>query len=143
MAKILQFRRDTTAGLNTTSGSLAEIWVDTSKSTIVLMDGNTLGGFPMARESALNALTTSVSTLSSNTWRLATTSTTGQVRPDNSSLVVNSGVLSLGSSIATNWTMAVNGVGSLVFYYSGAAKFSIGSSGIIIASGDITGFGTP
>lgn len=142
MAKILQFRRDTTAGLNTTSGNLAEIWVDTSKSTIVLMDGNTLGGFPMARESALNALTTSVSTLSSNTWRVATTSTTGQVRPDNSSIVVNSGVLSLGSSLTQSWTFNQSSNGALYLYFGGVAKFRFDSSGTITAVNDVIASGT-
>lgn len=51
MAQILQHRRDTTAGLQNESGSIGEIIIDTTKNTVVVMDGVTDGGFPLAKES--------------------------------------------------------------------------------------------
>lgn len=49
---------------------------------------------------------------------------------------------SAGSLATTNWTITESG-GSLVFSYSGTAKFSIDSSGNVIAASDITAYGTP
>jgi hypothetical protein len=49
---------------------------------------------------------------------------------------------SAGSLATTNWTIAESG-GSLVFSYGGTAKFSIDSSGNVIAASDITAYGTP
>jgi hypothetical protein len=50
MAKTLQFRRGTTSELNTQSGAVGELFVDTTKDTVVVMDGSTAGGFPLQRE---------------------------------------------------------------------------------------------
>jgi hypothetical protein len=49
---------------------------------------------------------------------------------------------SAGSLATTNWTIAESG-GNLVFSYGGTAKFSIDSSGNVIAASDITAYGTP
>jgi len=49
---------------------------------------------------------------------------------------------SAGSLATTNWTITESG-GSLVFSHSGTAKFSIDSSGNVIATSDITAYGTP
>lgn len=51
MAQILQHRRNTTAGLQTERGSAGEIIIDTTKTTVVVMDGVTNGGTPLAKES--------------------------------------------------------------------------------------------
>lgn len=50
MAKTLQFRRDTTANLASVTGSVGEIFIDTTKDTVVVMDGSTAGGFPLQKE---------------------------------------------------------------------------------------------
>ena len=49
---------------------------------------------------------------------------------------------SAGSLATTNWTITESG-GELVFSYGGTAKFSIDSSGNVIAASDITAYGTP
>ena len=49
---------------------------------------------------------------------------------------------SAGSLATTNWTITESG-GNLVFSYGGTAKFSIDSSGNVIAASDITAYGTP
>ena len=50
MAKLVQRRRGTTAEHGTFTGAEGEITHDTDKETIVVHDGTTQGGFPLARE---------------------------------------------------------------------------------------------
>jgi uncharacterized delta-60 repeat protein len=50
MAKVLQFRRGTTAELASITGAVGELFVDTTKDTVVVHDGSTQGGFPLQRE---------------------------------------------------------------------------------------------
>lgn len=50
MATTLQFRRGTTAELAAITGAEAELFVDTDKGTVVVMDGATAGGIPLATE---------------------------------------------------------------------------------------------
>jgi hypothetical protein len=54
MSTQVQFRRGNTAQTSTFTGATAEITVDTDKETIVVHDGSTAGGFPLARESSSN-----------------------------------------------------------------------------------------
>lgn len=49
---------------------------------------------------------------------------------------------SVGELATTNWTVAESG-GKLVFSYGGVAKYSIDSSGNMIVTGNVTGYGTP
>jgi hypothetical protein len=51
MAYAIQRRRGTTAQHETFTGLNGEITVDTTKKTVVVHDGSTLGGFPLAKES--------------------------------------------------------------------------------------------
>lgn len=53
MAKQVQFRRGTTAQHSSFTGAIAEITVDTDKDTVVVHDGTTAGGFPLAKASDL------------------------------------------------------------------------------------------
>ena len=48
MAKRIQLRRGTTAQTNTFTGALSEVTVDTDKAVLVVHDGVTAGGFPVA-----------------------------------------------------------------------------------------------
>ena len=67
MAKVLQFRRDTTSGLSTVTGVEGELFVDLTKDTLVVMDGTTAGGQPLQKEivssTRINAGVTTVSSL--------------------------------------------------------------------------------
>lgn len=49
----IQQRRGTTTQHSTFTGLAGEITVDTTKKTIVVHDGTTAGGIPLAKESAL------------------------------------------------------------------------------------------
>ena len=50
MAKTLQHRRGTTTELASVTGAVGEIFMDTTKKTLVVMDGTTPGGTPLALE---------------------------------------------------------------------------------------------
>jgi hypothetical protein len=54
MATILQLRRGTTTQHSSFTGAVGEVTVDTTKDTIVVHDGTTAGGFPLAKESAIS-----------------------------------------------------------------------------------------
>ena len=55
MATQIQWRRGNTAQTSTFTGAVAEITVDTDKKTIVVHDGSTSGGIPLALETQMTA----------------------------------------------------------------------------------------
>lgn len=63
MSKTLQFRRGTTSELSTIAGAVGELFVDTTKDTVVVMDGSTAGGFPLATEAALSSINSTLQSL--------------------------------------------------------------------------------
>ena len=50
MARQIQLRRGTTAEHSTFTGAVGEVTVDTDKDVVVIHDGSTAGGFPLARQ---------------------------------------------------------------------------------------------
>jgi len=137
MTRIVQHRRGTTSGLASILGAPGELFVDTSLVTVVVHDGVTTGGVTLARNADLV-------TVSSNAFIAATTRGTntsfGIVRGSTTSININNGVVSLGSSITTNWTIQETAAGALYFYYNGVAKFRFDSSGTIAAVSNIGAF---
>ena len=80
MSKTLQFRRGTTSELSVIAGAVGELFVDTSKNTVVVMDGSTSGGFALATESSLTSLQSSLQSnidAKASTSSLATVATSG------------------------------------------------------------------
>lgn len=80
MSKTLQFRRGTTSQLSTISGAIGELFVDTTKDTVVVMDGSTAGGFPLASEALLTSVQSSLQSsinAKANSSSLATVATSG------------------------------------------------------------------
>ena len=55
MSTQVQIRRGNTAQTSVFTGAVAEITIDTDKKTLVVHDGVTVGGIPLARESSLSA----------------------------------------------------------------------------------------
>jgi len=53
MAQVLQHRRATTTELATETGTVGEFWMDETKNTVVVMDGTTAGGTPLAKYSEI------------------------------------------------------------------------------------------
>ena len=56
MATAIQRRRGTTTQHSSFTGLVGEITIDTTKNTVVVHDGSTAGGHPLAKESSVNAL---------------------------------------------------------------------------------------
>jgi hypothetical protein len=134
MPKTLQFRRGSTTLINTLSGADGELFVDTSKATIVVMNGVVLGGSPLATEtfvtSALARVATSATlgtvridttsiVISSGTISVpvATTAVTGILRPDGTSVVVSSGVISVTRNFTTSFAVSGTVVMSSPFMF--------------------------
>ena len=63
MAKVIQRRRGSTTEHNTFTGALAEITIDTTKDTVVVHDGSTVGGVPLSREDLSNSNMSALSTI--------------------------------------------------------------------------------
>lgn len=55
MATQVQLRRGNTSQINAFTGAIAELTVDIEKNTVVVHNGSTLGGFPLALESFAQA----------------------------------------------------------------------------------------
>ena len=134
MSKTLQFRRGSTTLINTLSGADGELFVDTSKATVVVMNGVVLGGSPLATEtfvtSALARVATSATlgtvridttsiVISSGTISVpvATTAVTGILRPDGTSVVVSSGVISVTRNFTTSFAVSGTVVMSSPFMF--------------------------
>jgi hypothetical protein len=137
MAKTLIFRNATTTGLASVVGTLAELFVDTTLKTVVVMDGITSGGTTLARNADLTSLTSStnfnISTLSSNV-NTRLTNVTSQTIATTS--------LTIGSSVATLWNFVQSSNGSLYLYFNGVAKFRFDTGGTITATNDLIAVGT-
>jgi len=50
----IQLRRGTTAEHSAFTGLVGEVTIDTTKDTVVVHDGTTAGGIPLAKESAIS-----------------------------------------------------------------------------------------
>ena len=137
MAKTLIFRNATTTGLASVVGTLAELWVDTTLNTVVVMDGVNSGGTTLARNADLTSLTSStnfnISTLSSNVNTRLTNVT---------SQTIATTYLTIGSSVATLWNFVQSSNGSLYLYFNGVAKFRFDTGGTITATNDLIAVGT-
>src|SRR5210317_1688410 len=111
MAKVLQHRRDTTTNLSSVSGAIGEFFMDTTKNTLVVMDGSTNGGHPLALESDL------VSNLGDLSNVTLTTPSNGQVLKYNGSIWVNSSDAGIGLS---DLSVTTNSAGSAALSYDTA-----------------------
>jgi hypothetical protein len=58
MATQVQLRRGNTAQTSTFTGAVAEITVDTDKKTLVVHDGTTAGGIPLATQANVSSSVT-------------------------------------------------------------------------------------
>ena len=66
MATQVQFRRGTTTQHNSFTGAVAEVTVDTDKETVVVHDGSTAGGHPLATEASVNTKVSKAESVTSN-----------------------------------------------------------------------------
>jgi hypothetical protein len=77
MSTQLKLRRGTTAQHSTFTGAEGEVTVDTTKDTLVVHDGTTAGGVPVATEASVAALSSSTTTSLGNKLNTANPSYTG------------------------------------------------------------------
>jgi hypothetical protein len=117
-----QRRRGTTAQHASFTGLLAELTVDTDKKTVVVHDGSTAGGTPLAKErNPLNAQT-------GTSYTLAATDKDAVVTASNASAItitINNSVFSAGDRI----TVVQTGAGQVTFAQgSGVTIVSTGAT---------------
>lgn len=118
MATQVRLRRGNTVSHSTFTGALAEITVDTTKNTVVVHDGSTAGGFPLAKFSEITTANTSLkayvdAAISSNVAAILDGSTfTGNLDLDTLTISNVSGVTSFYATNANgNITLIPNGNG--------------------------------
>lgn len=85
MAKQLQIRGGTTVQHSTFTGALREITIDTDKDVVVVHDGTTVGGFPLAKQTSVDSKVTKVTSTDNAIVRF--NGTTGEVQ--NSGVVID------------------------------------------------------
>ena len=139
MATTLQLRRYNTATIAGTTGADGEVFVDTTKKTLVVQDGSTAGGTPLATEifvtSALASLQTTVSAalinyaISSNLNRIAFA---GLSSVSTHIIPAANMVYSLGS-LTNQWKDLYLGTSTL---YVGGVAIGVSPSGRITVDGD-------
>ena len=86
MSKQIQLRRGTTAEHTTFTGAVGEVTIDTTKDTVVVHDGSTTGGFPLARASDIASFI-SLADLSAGT---GITYSSGVISADTSTMATKS-----------------------------------------------------
>ena len=121
MSFAFQRRRGTTSQHSSFTGLNAELTVDTDKKTVIVHDGSTAGGIPLAKERpSLNAQT-------GTTYTLAATDASKVVTATNASAItvtVPSGVFVAGDII----TVINSGAGLVTFAASGTTIVSTGAT---------------
>jgi hypothetical protein len=127
MAKTLQFRRGSTATLSSITGAVGELFVDTSKDTVVVMDGSTAGGFPLARESALSDLTP--------TYRTITINGNTQSLSSNVSFTVSGGGDYSNVQVATYLPTYSGNIANITLGPSGVLTFADGTTQVTAGGG--------
>jgi hypothetical protein len=120
MSFAFQRRRGTTTQHSSFTGLLAELTVDTDKDTVVVHDGSTAGGFPLAKQR------NTVATTSGTTYTLAVTDADGVVTTTSTSAVT--------VTIADNVFAAGDRI-AVVQKGAGQVTFAAGSGVTIVSNG--------
>ena len=115
MATTLQFRRDTTANLASETGAVGELFVDIDKDTLVVMDGSTSGGFPLARETTTQGAFNAANTAVNNAASASLYANTGINNAASASLYANNGI-TLAQAAYDQANTAVNNAASASLY---------------------------
>lgn len=131
----VQYRGGTTLEHAAFTGLLRELTVDTTKNTIVVHDGTTLGGFPLQRElisgQTLKTINSESLLGSGNiviNIPVASTTVSGTVKVDGQSVTITDGVISV-ATLPTASTTVLGGV-------------KVDGSSITITDGVISGANT-
>lgn len=124
MTTQVRLRGGTTAEHASFTGAEREVTVDIDKDTLVVHDGATAGGVPLAKASELPDMSLKAD--------LA-----GDAAQDFSASTLNSTTIDLG-----DWTITQSG-SDLKFAYQGTNRFSLSSGGALTVSDDMTAYGSP
>lgn len=157
MAKRLQSRRGTTTEHNTFTGALGEVTVDTTKDVIVVHDGTTAGGFPVAARAnadgtislikkdgtsagTINALGLFNNTLTSTNTNQALTAAQGKVLKDALDTLTSSvsGINQTYQNVTTSRsfnTTYTNSTGRSIEVYATTGYYLDTSSCIVVING--------
>ena len=172
MSTQVRLRGGTSSQHNTFTGAEREVTVDTTKDTLVVHDGSTAGGIPLAKEAdvtgkadtstvntqlAAKADTTYVNTQLA-TKADTTTVTTGLAAKADSTTVTTglAGKAALAGSSSQNFSAGTVNAStidlgawtitesgaSLKFAYNGTNRFSLSSTGALVVEDNVTAFGS-
>lgn len=133
MATEIRRRRGTTVEHSTFTGAVGELTVDTTKKTVVVHDGITTGGYPLALESAVTAISPGVCKKPASVGGTVD-AITATFSPAFASLAAAEGyVLAIplsGANTSTTPTLAIDGL---------IAKTIVKGSNTALLAGDIPG----
>ena len=145
MAKLLKLRRGTTTQHGSFTGAEGEVTVDTDKETLVIHDGSTAGGHPLAAEDMANVSSASIAGRL-GTDSIATTKIAGGALPTDvtvaSANIVDDSIVNadVNASAAIAGTKINPAFGSQNISTTGtAATGALGVTGNITVSGTVDG----
>jgi len=130
MAIQVQIRRGTTTQNNAFTGAVGELTVDTTKDTVVVHDGSTAGGFPLAKESQATTNVAVTGGTINNTSIGATTASTGAFTTLTSSSDATLHGLTVGrgaGAVASNTAVGAN---ALLTNTTGSENVAVGASAL-------------
>ena len=146
MATQLKLRGGTTAQHATFTGAEKEVTVDTTKDTLVVHDGVTAGGIPLAKESAIAAKADADGSNATGTWAIdisgnAATADSATTADTATSATSATNATNATKLVTTNWTIE-EVAGVIHFKVGGVAKAKLDASGNLTCVGNVTAYGT-
>ena len=153
MSTQLRMRGGTTTQHNTFTGAEREVTVDTTKDTLIVHDGSTAGGVPLAKEADITTINTSLAAKADTTAVNTSLAAKADTTTVNTSLAGKAALAGSGSQAfsastlnATTvdlgaWTITQSG-SDLKFAYNGTNRFSLSSSGALTVENNITAYGS-
>jgi hypothetical protein len=143
MATQLKLRGGTTAQHASFTGAEKEVTVDTTKDTLVVHDGSTAGGFPLAKESAIASKANADGSNATGEWDIdisgnAATATAATTATSATSATNATNATKL---VTANWTIEQVS-GEIRFLVGGVAKAKLDSNGNLTVVGNVTAYGT-
>ena len=139
MAKLLKLRRGTTSQHSSFTGAEGEVTVDTDKETLVVHDGSTAGGHPVAAQDMANVpagtiLGTQLENSGVSAGQYGSSSAIPIVTVDAQGLVTAASTTSIDSTRIDNGTsnVRVNNNGNIVTTRSGTDRFTVTNSGVAV-----------
>ena len=146
MATQLKLRGGTTAQHASFTGAEKEVTVDTTKDTLVVHDGVTAGGIPLAKESAIAGKANTNGDNATGTWAI---DISGNAATADSATTAGTATSATSATNATNATKLVTAnwtveevSGALHFKVGGVAKAALDSNGNLTVVGNVTAYGT-